>query len=87
MANKKMRGPAAPKIPDIELERALLEIGFTLKACRKAAFNLETFAYEIKVARSLVDKCEAGGDMRLSTFLKLLYGLNIQPEEFFSLIK
>ncbi len=28
---------------------------------------------------------EAGGDMYLSTFLKLLHGLDIKPEDFFKM--
>jgi transcriptional regulator with XRE-family HTH domain len=60
-----------------------LKIGKLIKARRKDRTTLEAFAYEINVSRSAMTKYEAGGDMYLSTFLKLLHGLDVKGEDFF----
>ncbi|MBO9201089.1 MULTISPECIES: helix-turn-helix domain-containing protein [Niastella] len=61
----------------------LNRIGKVLKSKRQARTTLESFSYEINVSRSAMTRYEAGGDMYLSTFLKLLHGLDVSPEDFF----
>ena len=73
----------AKELPDAEMDKLLLEIGKLLKAMRDDRTTLERFAYEISISRSQVSKYEAGGDMLLSTFLKLLHGLDTTGEGFF----
>jgi len=75
--------PVAKEISTADLERILKKIGKVLHNNRKERTSLESFAYEINISRSAMTKYEAGGDMYLSTFLKLLYGLDIKPEDFF----
>jgi transcriptional regulator with XRE-family HTH domain len=65
----------------------LLRIGKLIKLKRKARTILESFAYEINVSRSSMERYEAGGDMYLSTFLKVLHGLESKPADFFKEIK
>ena len=73
----------AKELPDAEMEKLLLEIGKLIKTLRDDRTTLERFAYEINISRSQMSKYEAGGDMFLSTFLKLLHGLDASGEEFF----
>lgn len=73
----------AKEISQAEIEKLLLKIGKLLKAKRIARTTLESFAYEIDISRSMMTRYESGHDMYLSTFLKLLHGLDIQPVEFF----
>ena len=73
----------AKELQDAEVEKLLLEIGRLIRAIRDDRTTLERFAYEINISRSQVSKYEAGGDMLLSTFLKLLHGLDINGVEFF----
>ena len=77
------RRPIAQELSDAETEKMLNKIGKTLKNKRQARTTLESFSYEINISRSAMTRYEAGGDMYLSTFLKLLHGLDIKPEEFF----
>ena len=74
----------AKELSNAEVEKLLLSIGRLIKATREDRTTLERFAYEINISRSQMSKYEAGGDMFLSTFLRLLYGLDITGEEFFS---
>jgi len=85
MRKKKQPGkrPLAEEISPTEIDRLLTKIGKVLHSKRKARTTLESFAYEINISRSAMTRYEAGGDMYLSTFLKLLYGLDLSPEEFF----
>jgi len=77
------RGPIAQELSAAETEKLLIKIGKMLKNKRKARTTLESFSYEINISRSAMTRYESGGDMYLSTFLKLLHGLDIKPEEFF----
>lgn len=77
----------ASELSAADAEKMLAKIGKLLKAKRKSRSSLETFAYEINVSRSAMTRYEAGGDMYLSTFLKLLHGLDIAPEAFFKEMK
>ena len=80
---KPSRRPIAQELSNAEIEKALNKIGRMLKNKRKARTTLESFSYEINISRSAMTRYESGGDMYLSTFLKLLHGLEITPEDFF----
>ncbi len=77
----------APELSPAEVEKILKRVGKLVKTKRKGQTSLESFAYEINISRSAMARYEAGGDMLLSSFLKVLYGLGISPEEFFKEIK
>ena len=77
------RRPVAQELTAAETEKMLNKIGKVLKNKRQARTTLESFSYEINISRSAMTRYEAGGDMYLSTFLKVLHGLDITPEEFF----
>jgi len=55
----------------------------TMKLARKERTSLDRFVYEINISRTQMSRYEAGGNMLLSTFLRLLHGLDISAEEFF----
>jgi len=80
---KPSRRPIAQELSTVEIEKMLNKIGRMLKNKRKSRTTLESFSYEINISRSAMTRYESGGDMYLSTFLKLLHGLDITPEEFF----
>lgn len=75
--------PVAKELSPADAEKMLQKIGKAIKSRRQDRTTLESFSYEINVSRSAMTKYEAGGDMYLSTFLKLLHGLDIAPEDFF----
>jgi transcriptional regulator with XRE-family HTH domain len=77
------RRPIAQELSAAETEKMLNKIGKALKNKRQIRTTLESFSYEINISRSAMTRYESGGDMYLSTFLKLLHGLDIKPEEFF----
>ena len=77
------RRPIAQELSATETEKMLNRIGKVLKNKRQGRTTLESFSYEINISRSAMTRYESGGDMYLSTFLKLLHGLDIKPEEFF----
>jgi transcriptional regulator with XRE-family HTH domain len=77
------RRPVAQELSAAETEKMLNKIGKLLKTKRQVRTTLESFSYEINISRSAMTRYEAGGDMYLSTFLKLLHGLDIKPEDFF----
>jgi transcriptional regulator with XRE-family HTH domain len=89
MRTKKKPGkrPIAKELPAGEVEKILKNIGKLIKESRQERSSLEDFAYEINISRSALARYEAGGDMLLSSFLKVVYGLDIEPEEFLKLIK
>ena len=80
---KKGQQFTASKLTADEKKKLLLKTGSLIKAARLERTTLAEFAYEINISRTQIIKHEAGGDMLFSTFLKLLYGLDIKPEEFF----
>ena len=77
------RRPIAQELSAADTEKMLNKIGKVLKNKRQARTTLESFSYEINISRSAMTRYESGGDMYLSTFLKLLHGLDISPEDFF----
>jgi DNA-binding Xre family transcriptional regulator len=64
------------------------QLGQRIKDLRKEkGFNsYELFAYDIKISRSGMANYETGNfdDIRMSTLLKVIYGLGICLQEFFS---
>ena len=64
----------------------LKEIGERLKAARiaKGYSNYETFAYENGIPRSQYGRYERGQDMKLTSLMKVLKGLDMTLEEFFA---
>jgi len=79
--------PIAKELPPGEIEKILKTVGKLIKESRQEKSSLEDFAYEINISRSALARYEAGGDMLLSSFLKVAYGLNIEPDDFFKAIK
>jgi hypothetical protein len=61
------------------------KVGTRLRKLRieKGYGSYDALAYEIDIHRTQVGKYEAGNDMLLSSFFKMLDGLKITPEEFF----
>jgi transcriptional regulator with XRE-family HTH domain len=82
-----MKKDVAPALTDAELEKLLLSIGQTLKEAREGKKTLDDLAYEINLSRSALARLEAGGDPRLSTLLKVMYGLRVKPVEVFKDLK
>ena len=80
---KKGRQLAYRQVPVEEIGKRLFTIGRTLKSARQERTTLDKFSYEINISRTQLIKYEAGGDMLLSSFLKLMYGLDIDTANFF----
>ncbi len=85
--SKRSDRPVAKELPAADVEKQLKKIGKLIKTKRKARTSLEDFSYEVSMSRSAMSRYEGGGDMYLSSFLKVLHGLDIKPEEFFKEIK
>jgi transcriptional regulator with XRE-family HTH domain len=79
--------PIAKKLSPSEIEKTLSKIGDLIKSKREARTTIEDFVYEIEIAKSAMSRYEKGRDMNLSTFLKVLYGLDVLPETFFKELK
>ena len=71
---------------DAETERTLKQIGDRLKELRKKAgySNYENFAFENDIPRAQYGRYENGQDMKLSSLLKVLKGLDISLKDFFA---
>lgn len=80
---KNKHNRVAPEITPEEAAMLLDRVGATIKRLREARTKQDAFAYEIGISRSQMNSYESGGDMKLSTFFKLLHGLEISPTEFF----
>ena len=67
-------------------EGALKKVGERMKEIRKAKGhgNYETFAYENGLPRAQYGRYERGSDLKLSNLLKVLDGLDVSLNEFFS---
>ncbi|MFY0255429.1 helix-turn-helix domain-containing protein [Chitinophaga sp. 30R24] len=88
MRPKRKRVFIAREIPDAELTTLIAEISELIKTHRTTTGgSLEDFAYEIGISRSTLVRAESGGDMVLSNFLRIIYGLNMEPEDFFKELK
>jgi len=83
----KPRGTVAKEMSRAEMDKYMSKIGKHIHSKRQAKSSQDTFAYEINMSRSALAGYEKGGDMYLSTFIKLLYGLDITPEDFFKELK
>ena len=79
--------PVARELTPAEVDKLLAKIAKLLKAKREARSSLEAIAYELGMSRTQITRYESGGDMYLSTFLKLLHGLDEKPEDFFKELK
>ena len=79
--------PVAKELQPADVERLLNKVGKLIKEARQERSSLEDFAYEINISRSALARYETGGDMLLSSFLKVVFGLDIEPDEFFKLLK
>jgi transcriptional regulator with XRE-family HTH domain len=66
-------------------EAALKNLGARIKELRikKGHTSYEYFAYENDISRSQFGKYEKGSDIRFSTLVKIINGLEISLEEFF----
>ena len=64
------------------------ELSKRIKTARKAKgfSSYELFSYDVEVSRTGMANYESGtfSDIRLSTLLKIIDGLEMTPEEFFS---
>jgi transcriptional regulator with XRE-family HTH domain len=76
--NKNLTEKELYKLMGSRLKRLRLEKGFS---------NYEHFAYEIGISRSLYGTYENGANLKISTLLKVLNGLDISFEEFFKNLK
>ena len=81
---KKVQQFVARKLSVAEKERTLANIGKLIRAVRIERTTEKRLVSEINISRKQLIKIEEGGNMRLSTFLKLIYGLDISGGEFFS---
>lgn len=79
--NEKKR-PVAKEMTQAEIDKVLIKIGRALQARRKSRTSMEAFCYELNISRSQMTGYEQGKDMYLSTFIKLLYGLDVEAGEF-----
>jgi transcriptional regulator with XRE-family HTH domain len=68
-----------------EQERIAKRIGERLKALRleKGFSSYEKFAFENDIDRAQYGRYERGGDMRISTLVKILLALDVSIEDFF----
>ena len=74
----------AKEMTQKEITAALLKIGQHIKAKREEGFSsAEDLAFQINIARANFYRYEAGKDMYLSTFLRIMAGLDVSPGEFF----
>jgi len=67
-------------------DRQLAAFGKRLKQIRKdrGYTNYEQFAFEHNIGRAQYGRYEKGSDLRLSSLLRLLKALELDPVEFFS---
>ncbi len=70
---------------DDHIERQLANLGKRIKKLRKAKgySNYEQFAFKNDISRAQYGRYENGEDLRFSSLLRVLKGLDISLEEFF----
>jgi transcriptional regulator with XRE-family HTH domain len=80
-----MNMKAIPEDEAARTERELQNIGKRIREMRiaKGYSSHETFAYDHEFSRSQINGYERGKDIRLSTLLRILHALDINPREFF----
>ena len=78
-----MKKDVAPALSEVELQEWLQAIGQAIKEARKENKTLDDLAYEINLSKSVVARLEAGGDVRLSSLLKVLHGLKLKSSDVF----
>lgn len=71
---------------DKKVEISLGKFGERLRYYRKLRgfSNYEHLAYELGISRSQYGKYENGGNIKLSTLIKILEALNVSLKDFFS---
>lgn len=84
---KAIKQHTAEELSEAQLNALLLEIGKALKEERSSKTSQEIIAYELSITRKNFGLYEKGGDMYLSTFLKILHGLGISGSDFFKRIE
>lgn len=69
-----------------EQEQIAKRIGERLKALRiaKGYSSYEKFAFENDIDRAQYGRYERGGDMRISTLVRILRALDVPIDDFFS---
>lgn len=87
MRKNRTGNTVATELEPDELKKQLRQIGTTFKRLREERTTIDAFAYEANIARSNINRADQGKDMKLSTFLKLVHGLGLTPEEFFREVK
>jgi transcriptional regulator with XRE-family HTH domain len=72
--------------PEKKVEIALGKFGARLRYFRKLKgyTNYEHFAYEVDISRSQYGKYENGGNIKLTTLIKILDFMDVTLAEFFS---
>jgi predicted transcriptional regulator len=83
----KERGLVAKKLTEADLENIFKKISKVIKDKREVRSKLDDFAYETNISRSTAVRAEAGEDLMLSNFLRIVYGLDIKFSEFFKEIE
>jgi hypothetical protein len=79
--------PDIEELSPEEITGILKEIGELLKQKRESIAKREPFAAYLGIATSSMFDYENGGDMYLSTFVKLLHGLGIKFEDLLGILK
>lgn len=75
---------------DLEYQKKVFDaLSARLKAFRiaKGYKNYEAFAFKFDFSRAQISRYEKGEDLRISTLLRLLKALEVNPDEFFADIK
>ena len=69
-----------------KIQLTLVQFGKRLRYFRKLKgyTNYEHFAYEVNISRSQYGKYENGGNIKLSTLIKILDFMDVTLNEFFS---
>lgn len=72
---------------DVLTEKQLERLGNRIKKLRKEKgyTNYEIFAYDHNISRAQYGRYEKGEDLRFSSLLKVLKGLDISLKDFFSM--
>lgn len=84
MKRSKTERTVAEELESEQLKELLELIGKRIRHMRKEKkFRMDHFAYEIGMTRNTLLRSEQGGDMLLSNFLKIVYGLDTEMPEFF----
>lgn len=83
---KKHSGDDFKPLSDEEIKAYLKKIGKRMKVLRrKRGYSSQgTFAFEHELPRAQYGKYEAGGNLQMDSFLRVLHAYGVTPVEFFS---